>query len=55
MNIEPAEGVTAHDGHRLLAVEAKVLLEEVQSLLAVTHGVSMDLLLDGDVRSVLVL
>ena len=49
MNVETAEGVSSHDGHALLAVEAEVLLEEVQRLPTVSHGVSVDLLLGGDV------
>ena len=55
MNAQLAEGVSSHDGHRLLAVEAEVLLEEVQRLPAITHGVGVDLLLAGDVRPVRVL
>ena len=55
VDAQSAEGVSPHDGHRLLPVEPKVVLEEVQGLLAVSHGVRVDLLLSRDVRPLRVL
>ena len=50
VDVQSAEGVSPHDGHRLLPVEPKVVPEEVQSLSAVAHRVRVDLLLGSDVR-----
>ena len=55
VDVESAEGVSAHDGHHLLSSEAEVLLEELDGLLAVAHDIRMDLTLGGDVRPELVL
>ena len=45
VDVESAEGVSAHDGHHLLSSEAEVLLEEVDGLPAVAHDIRMDLTL----------
>ena len=51
VDVESAEGVSAHNGHSLLAREAKLLLEEGDQLLAVPHRVGVHLMLAGDVGS----
>ena len=49
--MKSTEGVSSHDSNSLLTSEAKLLLEEIQSLGSISHSIGMNLSLAGNVWS----